>query len=76
MITISATQFQNHLFEYLDKVEQGETIIIERYQQEVARLIPTKPIDWREKMRLQPQLLVSVEELIMPIEDIWENLAE
>lgn len=73
MITISATQFQNQLFEYLDKVEQGETIIIERYQQEVARLIPTKPTDWREKMRLQPQLLVSVEELIMPIEDIWES---
>lgn len=73
MITISATQFQNQLFEYLDKVEQGETIIIERYQQEVARLIPTKPTDWREKMRLQPQLLVSIEELIMPIEDIWES---
>jgi prevent-host-death family protein len=73
MITISATQFQNQLFEYLDKVEQGETIIIERYQQEVARLIPTKPTDWREKMRLQPQLLVSIEELIMPTEDIWES---
>ena len=73
MITISVTQFQNNLLEYFDKVEQGETIIIERYQQEVARLIPTPPTDWRKKMRLQPQLLVSAEEFIMPIEDIWEN---
>ena len=73
MITISATQFGNCLTEYLDRVEKGEIIIIERHKQEVARLIPSQPADWRDRMRLQPKLLVSVEELIKPLEETWEG---
>jgi prevent-host-death family protein len=68
MTTISATQFRTHLFEYLDKVEKGETLIIKRHRQEVARLIPSQPTDWRERMALQPKLLVSPEQLIAPLE--------
>jgi len=72
MTTITASQFRNHLFEYLDQVEKGETIVIERYKQEVARLIPSQQTDWRNQMRFKPKLLVSPEQLIAPIEDIWE----
>jgi len=72
MTTITASQFRNHLFEYLDKVELGETIVIERYKQEIARLIPSKQSDWRDRMRFKPKILVSPEQLIAPIEDIWE----
>ena len=73
MIRVSATKFRNHLFEYLDKASEGETIVIQRNNQDVARIVPTHQIDWRDRMTIKPKLLVSPEELIKPIEDIWEE---
>ncbi len=73
MIKVSATKLRNNLFEYLDKASDGETIVIQRNNKDVARLIPTYNINWREKMSVKPELLVSSEELIKPIEDIWEG---
>jgi prevent-host-death family protein len=72
MIKISATILRNNLFEYLDRASQGETIVIQRNNQDVARIIPIHQIDWRDKMSIKPELLVSPEELIEPIEDICE----
>ena len=73
MIKVTATKFRSNLFGYLDKVAQGETIAIQRYNQEVARLISPPKTDWRENIKVQPKLLVSPEEIIQPIEDIWED---
>ena len=73
MIKITATKLRNNLFEYLDKASAGETIVIQRNNQEVARIVPTHQIDWRDKMSIKPELLVSPEELIKPMEDIWEE---
>jgi prevent-host-death family protein len=73
MIKISATKLRNNLFDYLDKASAGETIVIQRNNQDVVRIVPTHQIDWRDKMSIKPELLVSPEELIKPIEDIWEE---
>ena len=73
MIKITATKLRNNLFEYLDKASEGETIVIQRNNQDVARIVPTHQIDWRDKMSIKPELLVSPEELIRPIEGIWEE---
>ena len=73
MIKVSATKFRNNLFDYLNKAAEGETIVIQRNNQEVARLVSTKPVNWRDKMTITPGILVSTEELIQPMEDIWEN---
>ena len=73
MIKITATKLRNNLFEYLDKASEGETIVIQRNNQDVARIVPTHQIDWRDKMSVKPELLVSPEELIKPIGDIWEE---
>lgn len=73
MIKISATKLRNNLFEYLDKASAGETIVIQRNNQDVARIVPTHQIDWRDKMSIKPKLLVSPDEFIKPIEDIWEE---
>jgi prevent-host-death family protein len=73
MIKISATILRNNLFEYLDRASQGETIVIQRNNQDVARIIPIHQIDWRDKMSIKPELLVSPEELIKPMEDIWKE---
>ncbi|KAA3610745.1 MAG: type II toxin-antitoxin system Phd/YefM family antitoxin [Calditrichaeota bacterium] len=73
MITISVTNFRNNMFTYLEKIEAGETIILERNKKEVARLVPSKQTNWRERMSSKPEILVSAEKLIEPIEDIWED---
>jgi prevent-host-death family protein len=73
MIRVSATKLRNNLFDYLDKAAAGETIIIQRNNQEVARLVAIKPGDWREKIKLTPKLLVAPEELIKPLDDIWAD---
>ena len=73
MIKVSATKLRNNLFNYLDKAAEGETIVIQRNNKEVARLVSTNHINWRDKMTLKPKVLVPAEELIKPIEDIWEE---
>ena len=72
MIKVSATKFRNNLFDYLNKVANGETIIIQRNNQEVARLISIKQVNWRDKMTVTPKILVSPEEFIEPMKNIWE----
>jgi antitoxin (DNA-binding transcriptional repressor) of toxin-antitoxin stability system len=54
-------------------VAQGETIVIQRNKQEVARLVSVPKNDWRDNMKVQPKVLVSPEDLIKPLEDIWED---
>ena len=73
MIKISATKFRNNLFDYLNKVSEGETIVIQRNNQDVAKLISPSKGDWRDHMKVQPKLLVSPEQIILPLEDIWER---
>lgn len=73
MLTVSVTNLRNDLFTYLDKVESGEVIIIQRNNQEVARLVPTGQGNWRDKMSTKVNLLVPAEELIQPLDDVWEG---
>jgi prevent-host-death family protein len=73
MRTVSATNLRNDLFNYLDIVESGEVIIIQRNNQEIARLVPTAQGNWRDKMNVKVKLLVPAEELIQPLDDVWEG---
>ena len=73
MILVSATKLRNNLFEYLDKTSKGEIIIIQRNNEEVARLVPARRVNWRDKMGVKLKILVEPEELIKPLEDIWEE---
>lgn len=73
MLTVSATKLRNDLFTYLDKVESGEVVVIQRNNQEIARLIPTVQGNWREKMTVNIRLLVPATELSQPIQEMWEE---
>lgn len=73
MIKVSATKLRNNLFDYLNMASEGETIIIQRNNEEVARLVPTHQVNWRDKMTIKPKIMVAPEELIKPVEDIWED---
>lgn len=73
MIKVSATKLRNNLFDYLNKASEGETIIIQRNNKEVARLVPINQVNWRDKMTIKPKIMVTSEELIKPVEDIWED---
>jgi prevent-host-death family protein len=51
MIKVNLTQAKAGLSELLDKVEQGEEVVITRHGRDVARVSPVairpkKPIDW------------------------------
>lgn len=73
MLNISATNLRGNLFEILKKVEAGEKVIIRHNKKEIACIVPLKKMDWRTKVTSKPKLLVSPEEIIKPIEDIWED---
>ncbi len=73
MVVVSATALRNNLFSYLDRAANGEVIVIKRNRCEVARLVPTQSVNWREKMTVNPKIEVSEEELIKPLEDVWEE---
>ncbi len=69
MTRVSATQLRNNLSEYLDRAAVGETVVIERNSQEVARLVPTRQLNWRDKMKIKPKFLVPPKDLIEPVVD-------
>lgn len=73
MITVTATQFRANLFEYLDKVSSGEVIIIQRNNEDVARVVPLATSMWQDRVTTRLEILVSEEELIAPLEDVWED---
>ena len=73
MIKVTVTKLRKNLFHYLDKASSGEIIVIQRNNNEVARLVAMPDQDWREKMKTQLEFLAPVEELLQPIEDIWEE---
>lgn len=73
MLTITATQFRANLFEYLDKVSEGEVIVIQRNNVDVARLVPLTKTDWRAKMDTHIIINVSEEELMAPLDDVWAD---
>lgn len=41
MVTIGVRELRDHLSEYLQKVEQGDTIRITKYGEEIARISPS-----------------------------------
>jgi prevent-host-death family protein len=73
MITVSVTKFRKHLFEYLDKAAAGETIIIQRNNQNVAYLVPETAANWRDNMKQTLKTNVTPEELMQPVSDVWEE---
>ena len=72
MLRISATKLRNNLFTYLDKVKAGEILIVLRNKDEAARIVPPHTQEWRDKMKVQPKLKVKPDELIQPMDDLWE----
>ncbi len=70
----AGTKLRNKLFDYLDKTAEGETVVIQRNNQEVARLVPIGQMNWRDKMKIKPKLLTSPEEFIKPIKEILTRL--
>ncbi len=74
METVSATKLRKNLFEYLNRITRGETFVIERHNQPVAKLSAVDEIDWRDKRRTTLTINVSEKELIQPLED-WDEYA-
>jgi hypothetical protein len=44
------------------------------YQDNLDKMpVQLKNIDWRSNMEITPEILVSSDELITPVDDIWEE---
>lgn len=50
MITVGAFEAKTHLSALLDRVAQGEEVLITKHGKPVARLVPEKTVD-RERVR-------------------------
>jgi antitoxin (DNA-binding transcriptional repressor) of toxin-antitoxin stability system len=73
MITVSTNELKENLFQYLEKISQGETILVQQNKESVAKLVSVHQKDWREKMKIRPQLLVPPSKIIEPMTDIWKE---
>ena len=51
MITVGSFEAKTKLAELLDKVEAGESVTITRHGSPVARLVPVRSVDERERQR-------------------------
>ncbi len=73
---IAEKELENKINELIRHIEKGDDVIIERNDRLFARFVPFTGIpkrDWRNKMTIRPKLLVSPENIMEPISDIWEG---
>lgn len=73
MLKTSATKLRNNLFDYLEKVTHGETIVVYRNKKEVAKLVPPNITNWRDQMKTKVKICVHPDEITESIEDIWQE---
>ncbi len=73
MITVSVNELKDNIFHYLDKISNGETILIQQDKRSVARMVSVHQKDWRDKMKIRPKLLVHPSKIIEPLTDVWEE---
>jgi prevent-host-death family protein len=72
MQTIQASEAKTHFLRILDKVEQGETVVITRHGRAIARITPEAELDQRSVDEAMASILeirkrtkpVSLEELL------------
>lgn len=72
MNTVSATEFRQHLFEYLEQVQQGGSMQIQIRGRVVARLEPV--IDAAEAARERLRAIagnIIVHDVLSPIDVEW-----
>lgn len=75
MNEISASQFKARCLALLDDVaESGAEIVVTKRGRPVARVVPID--DARESLRGSVTQLVSDEELMAPIDVVWEAAAD
>jgi antitoxin (DNA-binding transcriptional repressor) of toxin-antitoxin stability system len=73
--TISAEQFEQNVRTFLDAVQQGDEVIIERDGRSVARMVPTqrRPRRSLEEMRGSVKILGDIVGPVNDPED-WEAM--
>ena len=73
METVTASRLRSHIFEYLGKVKQGETISVVLNKKETARLVPVQHGDWWGGLRGDLKVKCPTAELLAPLDDVWED---
>jgi len=67
---ISATQFKAHCLALMDQVAQtGQALVVTKHKRDVVRIVPAKTAP---SLRGSVRSLVSDDELIAPLDEVWE----
>ena len=68
--TVSATQFKARCLALLDEVaETGEALLVTKRRRPVVRVVPALPA---ASLRGSVRFLVSDEELLAPLPEVWD----
>ena len=73
MKTVSASLFRQQLFQYLNDVDKGEVIVIEKHGRPVGKLVPAGATNWRDGVTATASLRVPTDEAFEPLPDLWET---
>jgi prevent-host-death family protein len=67
---VSATHFKAHCLRLLDEVsEMGDVLVVTKHSKPIARVIPAKQAG---SLRGSGRQVVSDDELIAPLDELWE----
>ncbi|PLX89365.1 MAG: type II toxin-antitoxin system prevent-host-death family antitoxin [Desulfuromonas sp.] len=73
MLEVSVTTFRKHIPDYLDKVRQGEDIVLTSRGKVIARLLPPEDERQNARQRLVALRAASrIDDVISPLDDDWE----
>ena len=73
METIGVSKLRENLLSYINKVQQGEAIIITSHGNEIAMLVPVKKETEASRNALKElRKTAQVGDVVSPIEEEWE----
>lgn len=73
MIVISASRLRKELFAILDDVSLGQSVQITRHGEVVATISRSDPLDWRQRVRVEPKLKKDPIAAFAPLDEEWSK---
>ena len=71
MTAVAISDFRAHIHDYLQKVKQGEEIMLTSRGQEIATIVPPKASEAEERLKAI-SLSAEILDVVSPTESTWE----
>ena len=73
MMIVSASRLRKELFTILDDVSNGQSVQITRHGEVVATISHSDPLDWRQRVRVEPKLKKDPIATFAPLDEEWSK---